>query len=194
MEATSAAMAAAMSEALDHAARALSGFLDSRLQWTADVRITRHRLSELPALCGREDTSVAAAFFEVSGDLMGYLLLAIPEEPARRIVDELLRVMGSAADEELVNSTIGELGNVVGSAFLNVLADRFGLRVAPSPPQVAWDMVGALLSTLAGALAARARSEWPVVNTHLKAKDGDYPAYLIWIPGDADGRQWEVAS
>ncbi|HEY8417204.1 MAG TPA: chemotaxis protein CheX [Limnochordales bacterium] len=194
MEATSAAMAAAMSEALDHAAHVLSGFLDSRLHWTAEVRISRHRLAELPALCGPEDTPVAAAFFEVTGDLTGYLLLAIPEEPARQIVDELLGTVGPAADEELVNSTIGELGNVVGSAFLNALADRFGRRVAPSPPQVAWDMVGALLSTLAGALATRARSEWPVVHTHLKANDVDYPTYLIWIPGDANGRQWEDAT
>lgn len=187
-------MAAAMTGALDHAAHVLSEFLGTRLQWSADVHISRHRLADLPALCGPEDTPVAAAFFEVRGDLTGYLLLAVPEASARHMVNELLGMVATGADQDLVDSTMGELGNVVGSAFLNALADRFGLKVVPSPPQVAWDMVGALLSSLAGALAVRARSEWPVVHTHLKAPDADYPAYLIWIPGEADGQQWEVAT
>lgn len=192
MEPTSAGMAAAMTGALDRAAHVLSEFLGTRLKWTADVRITRHRLADLPALCGPEDTPVGAAFFEVRGDLTGFLLLAIPEEPALQMVEELLGMVAQETDQELIDSTMGELGNVVGSAFLNALADQFGLRVVPSPPQVTWDMVGALLATLAGALALRARSDWPVVHTHLQAHDVNYPAYLIWIPGEANGQQWEV--
>lgn len=185
-------MTAVMSEALDHAAHVLSEFLGTRLHWKADVCISSHRLTELPALCGPEDTPVAAAFFEVKGDLTGYLLLAIPAEAAQHIIELLLGGMDAGADEELVDSTLGELGNVVGSAFLNALADRFGISVTPSPPQVAWDMVGALLATLAGALAVRARDEWPVVHTQLQASGADYPAYLIWISGQTVDQHWEV--
>ncbi|OUM92684.1 MAG: hypothetical protein BAA04_01620 [Firmicutes bacterium ZCTH02-B6] len=185
-------MTAVMNEALDHAAHVLSAFLGTRLRWTAGVRISSHRLAELPALCGPEDTPVAAAFFEVRGDLTGYLLLAIPEPAAQEMVEQLLGVIEGEADQQLIDSTLGELGNVVGSAFLNVLADRFGITVAPSPPQVTWDMVGALLATLAGALAIRARDEWPVVHTQLQASGADLPLYLIWIPGQPIEQQREV--
>ncbi|REJ36261.1 MAG: hypothetical protein DIU82_05140 [Bacillota bacterium] len=182
-------MTAVMNEALDHAAHALSEFLDTRLKWTAEVRISSHRLAQLPALCGPEDTPVAAAFFEVRGDLTGYLLLAIPEKPAQEMVKQLLGVIGGGADQELVDSTLGELGNVVGSAFLNVLADRHGITVVPSPPQVTWDMVGALLATLAGALAVQAGDEWPVVHTQLQTSGADLPLFLIWIPGQTIEQQ-----
>src|SRR5690606_31441759 len=92
------------------------------------------------------------------------------------------------ADEELADSALGELGNVVGSAFLNDLADRFSLRIKPSPPAVGRDMIGALLATLAAALAADERQELPAVRAQLPGNGNgeECNAYLLWIPGHRD--------
>ncbi|MBO8142025.1 MAG: chemotaxis protein CheX [Firmicutes bacterium] len=191
----SADMEAILRRALDHSAEALSGFLGTKLARAADVQLSRHRLADLPVLCGPEETPVAGVFLEVQGDLHGYLLLVIPAEEARDMESKLLAVAGTEDPEgtgELADSALGELGNVVGSAFLNELADRFHLSVTPSPPQVARDMVGALLSTLAGALAVEERTELPVVRTELVSDVSRLAAYLLWIPGGTDWNRLEA--
>lgn len=45
-------------------------------------------------------------------------------------------------------SAVAELGNIVGSAFVNALADRLNLILHPSPPQVIHDMAIALVETV----------------------------------------------
>jgi chemotaxis protein CheC len=42
-------------------------------------------------------------------------------------------------------SVLGEVGNVMGSFFLNVIANGTGITLQPSPPAVMMDMAGAIL-------------------------------------------------
>ena len=53
---------------------------------------------------------------------------------------------------EMEQSALGELGNVVGTSFLNVIADSSGVTLLPSPPTVLTDMAGALLDVIAADL------------------------------------------
>jgi chemotaxis protein CheC len=46
---------------------------------------------------------------------------------------------------EMEQSVLGEIGNIMGSFFLNVLSDTTGERFLPSPPVVMADMAGAIL-------------------------------------------------
>jgi chemotaxis protein CheC len=46
---------------------------------------------------------------------------------------------------ELEISTLGELGNVMGTYFLNKIADTTGYELRPTPPSVRMDMTGAVL-------------------------------------------------
>ncbi len=46
---------------------------------------------------------------------------------------------------EMEESVMGEVGNVMGSFFLNALSDATGLFLQPSPPAVMMDMAGAIL-------------------------------------------------
>jgi len=50
--------------------------------------------------------------------------------------------------DDLARSAIGELGNIVGSAFVNALADRVNLILHPSPPTIVHDMAIALVETV----------------------------------------------
>jgi chemotaxis protein CheC len=45
-------------------------------------------------------------------------------------------------------SAIGEIGNIVGTAYINAFAQMTGLTLEPSPPQSATDMLGAIVSTV----------------------------------------------
>lgn len=181
-------MTAVMERALSRSAEALSRFLGDRMLRPAHLALTNHKLVELPVVWGSEDTAVAAIALEVGGDLDGYLVLTIPMESLELFLKPLLGELDVDADEELADSALGELGNVVGSAFLNDLADRFSLRIKPSPPAVVRDMIGALLATLAAALAADERQELPVVRAQLTENGNgeECNAYLLWIPGHSD--------
>lgn len=54
----------------------------------------------------------------------------------------------STEPDELAESAIGELGNIVGSAFVNALADHANLILHPSPPTVINDMAIALVESV----------------------------------------------
>lgn len=49
---------------------------------------------------------------------------------------------------EMEQSVLGEVGNVVGSFFLNAVADRAHQCLLPSCPAVMVDMVGAIMSSV----------------------------------------------
>ena len=49
---------------------------------------------------------------------------------------------------EMEISALGEMGNIVGSFFLNALADATGLKLRVSPPSVMMDMAGAILDAI----------------------------------------------
>lgn len=46
---------------------------------------------------------------------------------------------------ELELSTLGEMGNVMGTYFLNTIGDKTGYELRPTPPTVRMDMTGAIL-------------------------------------------------
>ena len=47
--------------------------------------------------------------------------------------------------QAMERSALAELGNIIGSSFLNAIADSLGLALRPSPPEVILDMAGAIL-------------------------------------------------
>ncbi|MBE3583382.1 MAG: hypothetical protein IMX01_04625 [Limnochordaceae bacterium] len=87
-------------------------------------------------------------------------------------------------EDEMALSVLAEVDNVVGSAFLNVMADSIAGRLIPSPPSVVADMAGALLSTaLVSTLerAGRVAETVSVVHTSFGTPDGQVEAMLIWL-------------
>lgn len=187
-------MTAVMARALSNSAKALSQFLGNRSLQPTEFALSHHRLAELPVLWGREDTPVAAVVLDVSGDLDGFLLLIVSLDECQRFLSPLIGDVTFDTDEQLAESALGELGNVVGSAFLNDLADQFSMNVKPSPPAVVRDMIGALLATLAAALAEEQRLELPVVRAQLAGNGRQTSAYLLWLPGRSDLERLEALS
>lgn len=163
-EVTGAAMPAVIEAALLAAGQAFSALIESPFV-SSELACRRLDLAELPGLLGDEAMPVTAGFFEVRGDLSGYLLLLMPSFVAERLTTLLLGA--DAGEEALADSALGEIGNVVVSAFLNRLADAWRLSAAPTPPQVIHDMAGALLGTVASALSALGESQVTVIRTTL---------------------------
>lgn len=103
--------------------------------------------SKVNELIGGPETDVVAIHLGVSGEATGHILLMFKPATAFDLVNMLLdREPGSDCElDELAISTMGEMGNVMGSYFLSALGDTTGVRLMPSPPTVMMDMAGAVI-------------------------------------------------
>lgn len=98
---------------------------------------------------GGPEAEVVGIYLLVGGDVGGHIMLMFPIAAAREMVGLLVgEGHGQTEFDELSLSALGEVGNIVGSAFLNHLGDYTGLTLQPSPPLVVVEMAGALLDTL----------------------------------------------
>lgn len=161
------------------ACEALSTIMARRFDPAGTV-VSYHDPMELPSLWSTKgDAAVCAAFYQVEGDLSGYLMLVIPFSD----VDGMVRLLldPGTADDDLVDSALGEVGNIVGSAFLNYLADYFHISAAPTPPQVIRDMMGALLQTLAAVAASEGKAQIPIIRSSFTRNEDALATFLLWM-------------
>lgn len=98
---------------------------------------------------GGPETEVVGIYLMVGGDIAGHIMLLFPVAGALEMVNLLLGADGQHETfDDLSLSALGEIGNIVGAAFLNHLGNDTGLTLQPSPPLVVLEMAGALLDTL----------------------------------------------
>jgi chemotaxis protein CheC len=96
---------------------------------------------------GPPEAEVTGIVLGVTGELVATVLLLVPPADARRLVS----ILGVDPGDELAASALGEIGNVVGTSYLNALAGMTGIEMEPTPPATATDMLGAIVeSVLAG--------------------------------------------
>ncbi len=117
-----------------------------------EVRMSSLSLKQVPArdasdLVGGADKLVIGIYLAFEGDASGHLMLVHQPDVALAIIDMLMgQEPGTTADlDEMEQSALGEMGNVIGSAFLNATADALDMRLVPMPPEVILDMAGAIL-------------------------------------------------
>ena len=99
-------------------------------------------------MLGGPETPVVAIYLTIRGEARGHILLAYPPHIAYGLVDMVLGRPPDTTKElgELEASVLEEIGNIVGSAFLNSVGDETGTRLQPTPPVLMVDMAGAVLS------------------------------------------------
>ena len=114
-------------------------------------RLTHMPVAAITRLMDSPENETVGIYLTVSGSADGHILLMYDPAMAYGFVDLL---MGQAQETtrllgEIEESALEELGNIVGSSFLNALANATGLTLMPSPPKLVRDMAGALLDTIA---------------------------------------------
>ncbi|HYF27519.1 MAG TPA: chemotaxis protein CheC [Baekduia sp.] len=78
------------------------------------------------------------------GDLPGHVLLLFPQRDAVRLCE----LLGVPVDSEDGRSALGEIGNILGTSYINALAQMLGIDTEPAPPMVVCDMLGAILASV----------------------------------------------
>ena len=113
-------------------------------------------VKDIPDLFGGGEALIIAVYLEISGNTNGHMMVAYQPSVAFDLIDLLLgQPSGSTTGlSEMEQSTLGEVGNIMGSYFLNHISDATGCSFQPSPPAVIMDMAGAILdAALAGIMA-----------------------------------------
>jgi chemotaxis protein CheC len=147
------------------------------------IDIMRVPVKDIPDLFGGSEALIIAIYLEIFGKANGHMVVVYKPEVAFDLVDLLLdQPVGSTKElNDMEISTLGEVGNIMGSFFLNYISDTTGQRLKPSPPAVMMDMAGAVLdSTLASILAYS--DETYVVDTVFGTNDRQVSGTFIMIP------------
>jgi chemotaxis protein CheC len=118
-----------------------------------DLNVPRVLALPLPdavEACGSPEEATVSVVIPLDGDVTGVVLLLIEPEGA----EALCKLLGVDAWDEIGESALREIGNILGTSCLNALASMTGLHLEPRPPHLTTDMLGAIVSSLALSQAA----------------------------------------
>lgn len=156
-----------------------------------DIKVGSFSLRQIPvaeisSLLGGPDTTSVGIYLTVSGSADGHIMLMYDPQMAYGFVDMLMGLPAGSTQSlgEMEESALGELGNVVGSSFLNALADSTGLTLLPSPPTVMTDMAGALVDVVAADILLTQDDAF-LAETAFVAPDREISGMFFVIPTQA---------
>ena len=115
----------------------------------------------------------------IAGDLEGVVLLLVTPGDA----DTICSLLGVEPGSEYAPSALGEIGNIVGTSYINALAEMTGIAIEPTPPATATDMLGAIVeSVLAG--QAHAGDVALMLDSELEVEGSDCSIAFMLVPSE----------
>jgi chemotaxis protein CheC len=155
-----------------------------------DITVTSFALRKIPVseisqLMGGPETISVGIYLTVSGGADGHIMLMYEPHMACEFVDMLMELPAGTTHSlgEMEQSALGEMGNIVGSSFLNTLADSTGVTLMPSPPTVLMDMAGALLDIVAADILLTQDDAF-VAETTFHASDREISGMFFVVPSE----------
>lgn len=125
--------------------------LSQMLQCKVDMQVPQVRLlefHEVGAMMGGEEQLMVGVYLAVEGDITGSIMFLVRTDSAKHLVNKLMMGLASEGEElnEMEVSAMKEISNIITGAYLNSLSTLTNLKIYPSPPDLALDMAGAILS------------------------------------------------
>ena len=128
---------------------------------------------------GDYELQITGIVLGIVGDLEGTVLLLISPQDA----DTVCEILGVEPGSEYAPSALGEVGNIVGSSYINALAEMTGMAIEPTPPGTATDMLGAIVQTvLAG--QAHAGDVALMLDSELEVEGSDCSIAFMLVPSE----------
>jgi chemotaxis protein CheC len=164
-----------------HAATTLSIMLGSTIEMSVPA-INIVDLSQLGEYMGEESAAMVA--FELQGEIShgGYILFYITRESAVRLTNTMLGLTETKRSlDEMDQSALLEVGNIMVSAFLDATAELLGLVMLPSPPSLTVDMAHAAMQSLIAQLQEET-NEVLLFSTELVCEEHRIDSDIIMMP------------
>jgi chemotaxis protein CheC len=131
-----------------NAATSLSQLLNQRVDMNVpDVKLLE--LKDVPYILGGADVPVIGVTVLVGGDVDAQILLLFTKESSERLIKNMVASFSpEEVSLEIRDSVLLEIGNIVGTTFLNALGSFTSMTFIPTVPSIANDMAGALLDSV----------------------------------------------
>lgn len=126
--------------------------LSQMLQCKVDMQVPQVKLLEFKdvgAIMGGEEQIMVGIYLAVEGDITGSIMFLVKQDSAKHLVNKIMMGMGGSEGpglNEMELSAMKEVSNIITGAYLNSLSALTNLKIYPSPPELAVDMAGAILS------------------------------------------------
>lgn len=166
-----------------HAATSLSTMLMDEIYMTVPEANVID-ISEISEHFG--DEIAALVVFEIQGEISpgGYVILHIPKESAINLTNTMLGSTDSDRElNEMDESALLEVGNIMVSQFLDATAALLGVVMLPSPPAIAIDMSHAAFASIVAQVAVDI-NEIILFKTELKSKMHDIESTIVMLPDE----------
>ncbi len=132
-----------------NAATALASMLGQSVDLHVPTALALELADAVDAVGNPEDT-VSAVIIGVFGDLDATVLLLFDPESA----NTLCSLLGVEGDPEMALSALGEIGNILGSSYVQAMGTMTNLHMEPHPPVAMSDMLGAIDASVLAVTAA----------------------------------------
>ncbi len=158
------------------AATALSQMLGQGVELTVP-RALALPLADAVDACGPAEETVNGVVIPLEGEVAGLVLLLIPCEHAAR----LCRLLGVEPGTEVGDSALCEIGNILGTSYLNGLAMMTGIYLGPRPPHLTRDFLGAIVASVLAQTAGGADTAL-VLDSELDLADEPCSISFLLLP------------
>jgi chemotaxis protein CheC len=165
-----------------HAATTLSTMLSATIEMNVP-EITVIDIADIYKYVG--DEIAALVLFQITGEVSsgGYLLLYIPKESVIRLTNVMLGIQDLDREmNEMDESALLEVGNIMVSAFLDGTAGLLNIIMLPSPPQMVIDMPHAALQSIIASQDTGDIDEVVLFRTELKSDAHEIKSSIFLFP------------
>lgn len=104
-------------------------------------------LQDVPEFLGEDEVPVAGVYIKATGDVDLTVLFVLSLDSAANLITNLIPGTEGGLDQMGISVLI-EVGNILTGSYINAVSLMTGLQLLPSPPQIAVDMSGAIISTV----------------------------------------------
>jgi chemotaxis protein CheC len=164
-----------------HAATTLSQMLSSPVE----MSVPKIRVVDIAQLADNiGDESAALVVFELQGEIPhgGYIIFYISRKSAVRLTNTMLGLTDPDRPlNEMDESALLEIGNIMASAFLDATAELLGFIMLPSPPSLTIDMAHAAMQSLIAQMQEEI-DEVMLFSTELMCEEHKIDSDLIMMP------------
>jgi len=112
--------------------------------------------NEISNILNGPETFIAGVLVDMAGDMVGYILLVLEISNAYELVSMVLgedrtspKNIGSTDFGEMELSALTEITNILIGSYISSLCTFTGMSIQPSVPEIAMDMLGAIMSIVA---------------------------------------------
>ena len=146
----------------------------------------RMEVKDIPDHLGGAALVAVGVLLAVENEPGFHMALMHSSETAYSIIDILLDQPDGTTTElgELELSTLGEMGNIMCSFFLNTLGDTTGIELRTTPPTVRMDMTGAVLDYILAEIMM-ATDEVSLMQTTYGTEERKVDGTFVVIPSSA---------